>query len=162
MKGIHYQECASFVNERLAVCARATRMSSKFANRKVTCSRIKMNLGEDAFSRQPSRDHPSPMSQMDCRWRAGSAARFVRFRQAHAASRRRAYLIPAIVKSHLFHCRLFGLHELDDRLIDRHVPAEITDLFFQPFGAEQITHSRVSFYDPEFDSAGCQLPMQRR
>jgi hypothetical protein len=57
---------------------------------------------------------------------------------------------------------LWGLDELDDRLIDGHVTAEIPDLFFHAFGTEQVADSCMRFRDPELDSAGSELPMQPR
>ena len=161
MKGIHCQECSSFVNERLAVCACATRMSSTFANRKVTCSKIKSEARSgrilpSAISRSPNSDVPNGLPLA-----AGSAA----FREIPSGSR-------SISQTSLPHSgnrqeTLVSLPTIriarTRRSPDRSTCAGRNNRSLLPaLGAEQITHSRVSFYDPEFDSAGCQLPMQRR
>ena len=53
------------------------------------------------------------------------------------------------------------MHRLRDGLIHRHVPAEVTDVFFQFLGSQQVTRFRVGFGNPQIDSAPSELPVQR-
>ncbi len=53
------------------------------------------------------------------------------------------------------------MHRLRNGLFHRHVPAEVTDLFFQSLGSQQVTRFCVGFRNPQIDSAPFELPMQR-
>jgi hypothetical protein len=114
--------------------------------------------GEELPASTISRSLTTPGTERDA---SQSDPRLMRFVE-RLPSRRFECPPHSCSRKHAFHRRLCGLDELDDRLIDGHVSPEIADLFFQAFGAEQVAHSRVRFDDSELDSAGRQLPMQRR